>query len=90
MSAANRLRSLTAGTCGHRVAPEVPPLGQNGSPLNLSFREYVTEVSREVTERLTHLGKVVERVAAEGEKRGELIGFCPIVDCRARRLEPGI
>lgn len=60
-------------------------MGQNGSRLNLSLREYVTEISREVTERLTHLGTVVERVAAEGEKRRELIEFCPLVDCRARR-----
>jgi hypothetical protein len=60
-------------------------LGQNGSSLDLSLREYFAETSREVTERLAHLGSVVERVSAEAETRGERIEFCPLVDCRARR-----
>jgi hypothetical protein len=60
-------------------------LGQNGSPLNLDLKEYVSEMSRELTERLAHLQSVVERVAAENEAAGHPIEFCPLVDCRARR-----
>jgi len=60
-------------------------MGQNGSPLNLDLREYVTEISHDVTERLAHLRSVVERVTAEREAEGRPIEFCPLVDCRARQ-----
>ena len=59
-------------------------MGQNGSPLNLSLHEYIAEVSREVEERLNHLGMVVDQIGAERKARGEPIDFCPLVDCRAR------
>jgi hypothetical protein len=60
-------------------------MGHNGSPLNLDLREYVNNISREMTDRLSHLQAVVERVTAENEAAGPPIEFCPLVDCRARR-----
>jgi L-amino acid N-acyltransferase YncA len=60
-------------------------LGQNSTPLNLSLREYFEEASRDVAQRLAHLGTVVEQMSAAAEARGELIEFCPLVDCRARQ-----
>jgi hypothetical protein len=76
---------LTPWNLGNKVAPEATPLGQNGRPLNLDLREYVAEISHELTERLTHLQSVVDRVAAEHEVDGRPIEFCPLVDCRARQ-----
>ena len=60
-------------------------MGHIGSPLNLTLQEYVAEVSREVTERLTHLSAVVEQLATEREAGAKSIDFCPLVDCRARQ-----
>lgn len=60
-------------------------MGHDGSPLDLDLREYVTNLSREMTERLTHLQAVIERVAAENDAAGSPLEFCPLVDCRARR-----
>ena len=60
-------------------------MGQNSTSLNLSLREYFEETSRDVAQKLAHLGSVVERMSGEAEARGEPIEFCPLVDCRARR-----
>jgi hypothetical protein len=57
----------------------------------LDLREYVTTISRELTERIEHQRQVLLRFVEESRQQGRAIDYCPLIDCPSnQRLRAGL
>ncbi len=57
----------------------------------INLREYVTEISRELTERIEHQREVLLKFVENSRERGRSIDYCPLIDCQAnQRLREGL
>lgn len=52
----------------------------NGS-VSLDYRDYVTQVSRELAERVVHQRNVMLKLIDQHQAGGHSIDYCPLVDC---------
>lgn len=59
-------------------------MGQNGHA-DVDLREYVTEMAREMTERVSHQREVLLKYLDERQQHGQVIDYCPLIDCSPRQ-----
>ncbi|HKS97872.1 MAG TPA: hypothetical protein VJV74_17280 [Terriglobia bacterium] len=59
-------------------------MGQNGHA-DVDLREYVTEMARELTERVGHQREVLLKYLDERQPQGQAIDYCPLIDCSPRQ-----
>ena len=55
------------------------------------LREYVTEISRELTERIEHQRDVLLKFVEGSHEQGRSIEYCPLIACQSKeRLREGL
>jgi hypothetical protein len=59
-------------------------VGQDGHA-DVDLREYVTEIARELTERVGHQREVLLKYIDDREHQGQAIDYCPLIDCSPRQ-----
>jgi len=59
-------------------------VGQNGHA-DVGLRQYVTEIARELTERVDHQREVLLKYLDDREQQGQAIDYCPLIDCSPRQ-----
>lgn len=60
-------------------------MGQNGQA-DVDLREYVTEIARELTDRVDHQREVlVKYLDKRAQQQGQPIEYCPLIDCSPRQ-----
>lgn len=52
----------------------------------LNYRDYVTQISRELVERVEHQQVVMLKIVDERLSEGKSIEYCPLVDCEPNRV----
>ena len=57
----------------------------NGSEMNVSLSDYITQVTNELTERVEHQRRVFMRLVEEREHSGRPLEYCVLVDCGPRK-----
>ncbi len=66
-------------------------MGQNGDAARIDLRDYVSEVAKELTDRIEHQREVLDTFLAEHQQQGHSIDYCPLIDCHPKqRLREGI
>jgi hypothetical protein len=57
----------------------------------IDLREYVAEISRELTERIEHQREVLLKFVDESSRQGRSIDYCPLINCQSKqRLREGL
>jgi hypothetical protein len=66
-------------------------MGHDAVAADIDLREYVTEISKELTERIEHQREVLLKFLEERQEQGRLISYCPLIDCGPKkRLRDGL
>lgn len=52
----------------------------------LNYRDYVTQISRELVERVEHQHVVMLNMVDQRQSEGKSIEYCPLVDCEPIRV----
>lgn len=52
----------------------------------LNYRDYVTQISRELVERVEHQQMVMLKMVDQQQREGKSIEYCPLVDCEPNRI----
>ncbi len=66
-------------------------MGQNGAPTGINLREYVDQISQDLTERIHHQRTVLLKFIEDNKNQGQRIDYCPLIDCQPKqRLREGI
>ena len=52
----------------------------------LSYRDYVTQISRELVERVEHQQVMLLKMVDQRQNEGKSIEYCPLVDCEPIRV----
>ncbi len=57
----------------------------------IDIRDYVTEISRELTERIAHQREVLLKFVEDSRQQGRSIDYCPLINCQSnKRLREGL
>ncbi len=66
-------------------------MGHNGGVARIDLRDYVSEIAKELTERIEHQREVLDTFLTEHQRQGDSIDYCPLIDCQPKqRLREGI
>lgn len=66
-------------------------MGHNVTPASIDLREYVSEIARDLTERIEHQRAVLLKFIEDGRSQGRSIDYCPLIDCQSKkRLRDGL
>jgi hypothetical protein len=66
-------------------------MGHNGSMTSMDLREYVSQISKQLTERIEHQRDVLLKFVEESKNSDRPIDYCPLIDCRSKkRLKEGL
>jgi hypothetical protein len=66
-------------------------MGQDVNSSAIDLRDYVAEISKELTQRIEHQRDVLTNFIDERQRLGRSIDYCPLIDCRSKqRLRDGV
>ena len=66
-------------------------MDHDSTSAGIDLKEYVTEISREITERIEHHRDVLLEFVEDSRARGRSISYCPLIDCQSKeRLREGL
>jgi len=63
----------------------------NSTNSGIDLKEYVREISRELSERIEHQREVLLKFVEDSRQQGRNIDYCPLIACQSKeRLREGL